>query len=579
MNNKQTFKRLGSITAVFLILTSLFLTQQKSDAQEPVLPAKTPIAEEGLILFSQRCAACHGVTAAGDGEAAISAGLAPVAFADPQYRLNANPQQMFDKISNGNLAQGMPPFGASSSNPIAEQDRWNLIAAAYSFSTPADSIALGAELVAAQEDVQFPDAAYWFTTSNADAIADLVDGAFGFDATELSAEEQIAVVDYGRSQTYTYTDPFAAAEPIPLATIGGQVVNGATTELVTEGVASLRAFTFDLEETLTLETELDENGRFQFDLTDVDPDWVYLTTVTYGDLSFNSEANQLQRDNPVLEMPIIVYDTTADPTVISIEQLHLILNFAEDKIEVSEFYLFSNEDTAVFVGESDNATEGVAQLFLPAGAENVTFQRAFGSFDNFIPATELIKTETGWADTIPIRPGAASANLLVSYELPYKDGLQLAHPLAYTVNSASATMPDIGVDISDGNWQAEGTTQNTLGSNILSFANNNIADTLNLTLQGKPQLLIDGEGNAIVLRDNNQELIIGVIVLLLTIIIAAVILYKWRQPIDETAEINEILNDIAELDDAYATGEIEESKYQHQRERLKGDLATIWQTK
>ncbi len=564
---------------LLVLLTGLWMSPH-TIAQEPVQPTTPPNAEAGLAIYAERCAVCHGVTAAGDGEQALNAGLEPPAFANPEYRLNANPQVMFDMLSNGNMANGMPPFGDASTNPIAEASRWDLIAAAYSFSTPPDSIALGEEL-AAQEDVQFPDAGYWFTHSNAEAIADLLAGEFGFEAAALSEAEQMAVVDYGRSQTYTFIDPFAPPEPIELGVISGQVINGTTVEPLAEGSVTLRGFTFDLEEIVNQTAELDAEGKFEFTVTDVLPDLVYIADVEYGDLSFNSNADQLTRVNPTLELPVIVYETTTDVSGINIAQLHVIFNLAEGELQVSEFYVFNNEDTAVFVGETGNVDDGVIKISLPAGAENISFQRAFGGFDRFVPAGEVIQTETGWSDTIPIQPGTASANLLVSYTLPYEDGLRLAHPIAYPINAASAMIPDVGVEFAGDNWVAQG-GQTTSSGNILSYVNADTSnvDTLNITLSGKPQVIQDAQGNALIVRDQNRELVIGSIVFLLALAIAGVVLYRWQHPtVTQQDEAEDLLYAIANLDDAYEAGELDESSYQHQREQLKGDLTAIWQNR
>ena len=39
---------------------------------------------------------------------------------------------------------------------------------------------------------------------------------------------------------------------------------------------------------------------------------------------------------------------------------------------------------------------GTVRMALPEGAQNIAFQRTFGSMDSSIPATEVIQTETGW---------------------------------------------------------------------------------------------------------------------------------------------------------------------------------------
>ncbi|HFQ93626.1 MAG TPA: cytochrome c, partial [Anaerolineae bacterium] len=289
---KLTFLTMGGLVTAVL-LTLFFAASPAASAQERFLPEDTPDAETGLAIFNERCTVCHGDTAQGDGPQAIEAGLEPTIFADPEFRLTAQPQRMYDFITNGNLANGMPPFGPASSNPIAEMDRWHLIAAIYSFSTPPESIALGEEIVTEQGGADWPDTDYWFTRTNEDALADLEAGDFGLDTADLSDEEKMAVVDYGRAQSYNFLDPFAPPEPIKEAIISGQVINGSTDEPVSEGTVTLRAFTFDLEEMLNETTELDEDGRYSFTLTDVDPEWVYLASVENEDLTFNSSAAQI----------------------------------------------------------------------------------------------------------------------------------------------------------------------------------------------------------------------------------------------------------------------------------------------
>ncbi len=576
---KLTFLTIGGLVTAVL-LTLFFTASPTTRAQERFLPEETPDAAVGLAIYNERCTVCHGDTAQGDGPQAVEAGLEPRAFADPDFRLTAQPQRMYDFITNGNLANGMPPFGSTSSNPIAEMDRWHLIAAIYSFSTPPESIALGEEIVTEQGGADWPDTNYWFTRTNEDVLADLEAGDFGLDTADLSDEEKMAVVDYGRSQSYLFLDPFAPPEPIAEAVISGQVTNGSTDELVTEGPVTLRAFTFDLEEMLNETTELDEDGRYTFTVTDVDPNWVYLVSVENDDLTFNSSAAQIERSDPELDLPVTVYDKTTDSSVIDVEQIHLVLSFVTDKVQVSELYVFNNNDTAVFVGETGNTEDGTVEIFLPAGAENVDFRRALGSFDNFVAATEVVPTETGWADTVAVRPGPSSSVLLVSYDLPYDNGLLLAHPLGYPVKQASVILPDVGVTIKDGAWVAQG-SQTTPSGEILSYLNANMAgaDALNLTLDGRPRQIAAGEqaGPSLV-RDNLTELIVGAVSFLAALAVVAWFIYKWRNPAPQAlqTETDTLIYAIAELDDAYAAGEIEEAEYRQKRNRLKTELEGVW---
>jgi mono/diheme cytochrome c family protein len=568
------------MTAVTFLLL-LLLTNQNVTAQEPVLPIAPPDAEAGLVIYAERCELCHGPLGAGDGAQALTAGLEPRNFTDPTFHLTAEPQRMFDIITNGNMVNGMPPFGPASTNPLDEADRWNMIAAVYSFGTSPDTLALGETLFTdlGGDPAALPEMAYWFTRSNQTAVLDLESGDWGVDVSGLTDEEKQAIVDYGRAQSsYIYSDPLAAFAPIEAATISGLVVNGSTTTEVGGGEAVLRAFTTDLEQALIMTTTVAADGSYSFELENVLPDWVYLVSTEYNGLTFNSNANQLLREQPQLNMPIIIYDSTDDPNVVSIGQIHMILNFTEDTVQVSELYVFNNSANAVFVGESGDFADGTVEMVLPAGAENVTFRRAFGSLDNFAAAPEVIQTETGWADTIPLRPGDGSANLLVSFELPYKDGLRLAHPLVYTATNATAVLPDAGVELSGEGWVAQGEQPLSSGT-FLAYMNSSLAeaDALSMELDGRPRQISDTQGNAVAVRDSNQEIIIGVVALGLSLMVAAVMVRKWQSGGDTAvADTSYLLQAIANLDDAHEDGRINEGDYQQQRAQLKTQLLTIW---
>ncbi len=577
------------IRLLLVILLLVFLTvltlNRPTVAQEPVLPIAPPDAEAGLAIYNERCVVCHGPLGAGDGEQALAAGLEPRNFTDPAYHLAAEPQQMFDVITNGSMVNGMPPFGPVSSNPLNEGEIWDLIAAVYSFGVTPTALENGETLFAdlGGDLADMPDIVYWFTHSNQSALADLESGSWGVDVSGLTAPEKQQVVDYGRAQYYTYANPLAAFEPIPSATITGLIVNGSTSQEVTEGEATLRAFNTNFAQTFIMTTTVGADGRYTFNLENVLPEWIYLVTTDYNDLTFNSNPNRLDRTQPELNMPVIVYDTTTDPGVVTISQIHMILNFTADGLQVSELYIFDNNANAVFVGKTGDFADGVVDISVPAGAEAVNFRRSFGSMENFSAAPEVIQTETGWADTVPLRPGAGSTNLLVSYVLPYEDGLRLAHPLAYPTIGATAIVPDNGVRLGGNGWQSQGNQQMGSGA-FVAYSNNNLAgaEALLVELNGRPMQLADAQGNTMLVRNDMQELIIGLVVLGMAGVLAVVMVKKWREgaPAGATAvapvDPHSLLQAIADLDEAFAAGQINESKYHQQREELKQELIAVW---
>lgn len=611
MKNSQLFVpanlRLLAVLAAFTaaVIALLVIPSAHLVAQDVVVPETPPDAENGLAIYTERCMVCHGELGDGQGLQAIEAGLEPATFADPAYRLTAVPSLMFDIINNGNLAAGMPPFGQASSNPLSDAEMWDLVALAYSFSTRPGDIAAGEALAAELEadTATWPGLDYWFSRSNEQILAELEnEDILGIDVSGLNEAEKLSLVDYGRSLHYTYTDPLAAFAPVELATISGQVINGSTNEIVTEGEVRLRAFTAQLEEMYVETALVGEDGRFEFQIEDVPADWVFLADVGFGDLTFNSDAVQVSVAEPAVELPMFVFDTTTDPSVVVIDRLHMIITFAEDVVTVSELYIFSNTASAVFVGESGDYAEGTVQVGLPTGANNISFQRGFGTtMDTFIPATNFMQTDTGWFDTTPLRPGAGSLNLLVNYELPYDEELLLAHPLAYTLaGGASVIMADAGVEITDSEWVSQG-AQATASGSFVSYVNTSLAgaDAISLTLDGRPTQILDGQGNALPMRNQTNELIVGGVALAAMLAVGFFLVQRWRTyPEVETAaagaprsvtttapqrtavrrrdDKTTLLQAIADLDDAYEAGELDEAEYQQQRQALKDRLTAVW---
>ena len=562
-----------------------------SSLQSPNPPITPPDTAIGLDIFANRCANCHGALGQGDGELAANLPNPPPNFADMEWRRTAVPANLFDTISNGNVQSGMPPFGTGSSNPISEADRWNLVAAIYSLGTNAEAINQGQELYeatcaachgAAGDEIataNLADLGYWFNQSN-EAVFTVLNSTDIADHTyDLSEDDLWLVTDYARTFSYVYFDPTAPLPPIPIATISGTVFNGTTNETLTDGEALLRAFTADFQEQLSQTAEIDADGRYQFTLNDVPPDWIYLISVDYGDLLFTSAADQLNSAHPTLDLPVIVYNKSSDTQTINIEQVHLILGFGEETVEVSELYMVRNGGTAVFVGQSGDPNNGTIEFTLPAAAQNVDFQRAFGNLSSFSPATEVIPTATGWADTLPLQPGSNGLSLLVSYQLPYRDGLTIAHPLAYDTNNITAIIPEVGVDLSGDNWTAQG-TESLPGGTYASYTHPPLTagEALTLMLDGRPSLITDAAGNTIATRNQTNELIIGSIGLLIAIVGATYTIRTWQNPALPN-DRHALLQALAQLDDAYEAHQITPHQYQRQREQIKAKLIAIWQNK
>jgi HAMP domain-containing protein len=97
-----------------------------------------------------------------------------------------------------------------------------------------------------------------------------------------------------------------------------------------------------------------------------------------------------------------------------------------------------------------------------------------------------------------------------------------------------------------------------------------------LRLDGEPSLT-GGASSENVFRDNSTELLIGIAVAAGVIVIAVWLIRGWRQePLQEMSR-DELLDELADLDDAFEAGEINEAEYHRERDEIKADLMAIWE--
>lgn len=575
-------------------------------AQDGATPPSRPDGEAGLALFGERCANCHGPLGAGDGELTGNLPVQPAALNDVALARQQVPSAVFETITNGIAASGMPPFGPASSNPIGETDRWHLVAAVLSLGVPPGMLDEGETVYTdscaechgddGSEAFDMMAQDYWINRSDEDVFAALRDAEAvpEHEVYTLEGDALWAVVAYARTFSYDYANPLAAFEPIETVNVTGVVRNETTGELLVEGTpVVLNTFTADFAPSDTLTTTLDATGQYGFNLSMAPPDLIYVATVEYEGLNYGSNFGRAQRGEPVLDLPITVYDRTSDASSVRIGQLHIILEFGDGTVTVNELYQFSQDGNAVFVGEDGDVTGGTVEIALPEEAATPSFSRTFGSMDSFFPVENMIETERGWADTAPVRPGESTMSLLASYTLPYDGEATIAHPVFYDVTRANVVIAATGVTLGgDDGWTEE--AGGAMGGAFASYAITGIpaGETVSFTLEGEAQPVVmpgaDGASAATapVARDRTTELVIGAGVLLLAVAVGFVFIRNWRQGQGEDAIHSEdvelldrdaLLDEIAALDDAYEAGEVDEATYRREREALKEALLAAWE--
>ena len=88
-------------------------------------------SEAGKLLYIDKCAHCHGIEGAGDGDAAENLLPRPRDFTSGLYKIRSTEsgnlptdQDLFDVISNGMPGSSMPAWKGL----LSEDERWSLVA-------------------------------------------------------------------------------------------------------------------------------------------------------------------------------------------------------------------------------------------------------------------------------------------------------------------------------------------------------------------------------------------------------------------------------------------------------------------
>lgn len=377
--------------------------------------------------------------------------------------------------------------------------------------------------------------------------------------------------------------PTAVAQTTETGSITGTVRNGTTNAPAPEGTeVTLHAYNSSYTAAETMTTALDEDGRFQFTLTDKPADWVYMVSTDYQALSFSSNIAALSGSQP-LDLSLTVYETTNDPADVTIDQLAISLNTIGQQVQVSELYSFANGGTAVFTGSSE---AGGIEIALPAAAQTPTFERGMGPNSGYFPANDVVAQDGRWVDTTPLRPGPNSLTLRVTYQLPAGQALDLSRALPYAARTITVAVPDDGPQFAAAGWQQQPTQSMGQRGAILTYALSDLDQGSEVALSFSETAVAPQTST------NAGDWILSIAVLLLAVFAAlrllrpkavAAVPPQLTSPTavpansQQRAERWQMLFALADLDTAFKSGGLSETEYQQQRQAIKSHLRTIWE--
>jgi mono/diheme cytochrome c family protein len=565
-------------------------------------PADPPDMQVGAAVFADHCTACHGVTGAGDGpligaaEGQIPQG--PKSFLDVATIAEQTPFAWYSTITNGRIEKMMPPWRDS----LTDAERWAVAFYTYTLHSGSEAAARGEALLAS--------AAIDLTAVPLSEAVNLTDSelllrALGDSAAGLQPSEQRDVQAYLRARELMNAvvqpePPLPAVTPEPDAEVLSEpvvtaeaelprdTVQGVVTGVVINGTAG-GTVPADLTVTLnvldaefrneTRETSVSADARYIFDDVPIRADRTYIITAQYQGRTFGSDLLAGDPTAGRLELPVTIYELTADSAAIEIIGLVWQVSVFEDVVQVAQVASFRNSSDRAYSTDEVFAGDRYASVRLPVPAGAVLMSVGAGD-------QRYVTSADGGAviDTAPVLPGSEHL-MQVVYRLPYADGLLLSALLDYAVSGPVRLLlapPTLQAESSQlvevGQETLRGVTYRAYGTDTPLPAGSTIAFTV-------------GEAGAASISDTVpvSTLVAGALLLLGVAVFASAIYSYWRRrragrsedvgdetlPDSEQSLMDALIREIAELDVAFNAGELDEATYQKRRGQLKSRLAEV----
>ncbi len=552
----------------------------------PVFPAEIPSVAVGAQVYAQNCTRCHGTTGNADGEMAPKVTVPIPVFAKPDLARTATLAHWFSAITVGNIDRFMPPW----TDTLNETQRWDVAAYLYTLSVTDVQREQGKTVYEANcaschgdtgdgKGVQatapmpsFLDQPYMAAATNDQFLAAIttgIKGAHRFD-TALAEDQRQAVVSYVRALSF---DTNAAPPDIGAAA-------GSVTVTLTNGSASggipadqpVALYVFDnFSQTNAITVTAKSDGAIVFPNLDFPAGRAFIAATTYQGVLYTSDVESVQAGRSTYDLPLSIYETTTDAgSNISIDRAHIIFDFSTSgTVRVAELFIVSNTSDHTLVPATVKGP--VLRFPLPSGYTHLVFQDgALGD--------RYQLTDDGFADTEPVRPGASGQQILASFELPYTEALTFSQKFNYPSAATSVLTPDVGVSISGANLGDQG-TQDVQGTSYHTYTLPAVqaGDIVSFSLKGKPsastQSAVTSTGTTSTTGGlDTRSLLIGGLALALVAAGLALWWVRRNAPAAQALTADELLDEIASLDDGFEAGEYPEADYRREREKLKAQL-------
>ena len=329
---------------------------------------------------------------------------------------------------------------------------------------------------------------------------------------------------------------------------------------------------------VTLETMTDERGEFQFKNILFFKNGTYFVTADYHGIRYNTTIDPSSLRNKVR---LSVYETTRDISTVRVEHHSLVLINVDQRTQsatAASFVRLTNDTDLTIVPDLENVGPGkfsFLRFSLPPNADNLDVQSS-------LTGSQIIPMGSGFALAAPILPG--SHDISFSYEFTY-DGTDLAykHGLLQGAGLFQILIPQSLSDIQVGLLDTD-TPQSISNESYLIWEIANLSpgqsQTVILSNLPKPNLI-----DRVIAASANPDTWLLAIpigmgsILILLLIWSTTLRLRYRgpllatqskgeSPVPSLTDRDQLILEIASLDDRHANESLGETTYLETRSIL-----------
>ncbi len=366
--------------------------------------------------------------------------------------------------------------------------------------------------------------------------------------------------------------PALAADAGGNGTISGSLVNqtSGTTSSVAAQTVTLNTYQGN-NKTDSKTVKTDDAGKYVFNGLSTDAANTYEVDVTYQGADYYSDPIQFAAGETTKSADIAVYDTTTSDDALSIMLAHAVVLKNGSGLLVSEYYYFANTSDRAFIGKPGSSGKNETVKFsIPPGATD--FQIAYGLTDS-----ELIKNGNNFTDTVAVTPAGREISFIYTIPLT-SDKQSLTWNFNYDLTRFDLLATDPSIKISgSGLTQQQPISIN--GKNYQDYSSEGLSrgGTLSADLSN-----LSATGSSSTTGMNWVWLALIPVVLIIGGVGFVFLRRRKSQPVPASFEATDsvdikekLLAEIAELDDNFENGKIEENEYSRLRSEKKRKLVTL----